>query len=85
MSDDGAPVKALPTFRRRMMPPTPRQSSHSSIEDLQLPTVEVQGSSWNARERKVIARMEQYLKACDCLKLEIEELELLLGPEGLRS
>ena len=63
------------------MPPTPRQSSHSSIEDVQLPTVEVQGSSWNARERKVIERMEQYLKAGDCLKLEIEELELLLGPE----
>ena len=40
-----------------------------------------QGSSWNAHERTVIARMEQYLNASDCVKLEIEELELLLGPE----
>ena len=29
----------------------------------------------------VIARMEQYLNASDCVKLEIEELELLLVPE----
>ena len=43
--------------------------------------MEVQGSSWNVRERTVIARMEQYLNASDCMKLEIEELELLPGPE----
>ena len=43
--------------------------------------MEIQGSSWNARERTVIARMEQYLNASDCMKLEIEELELPLGPE----
>ena len=54
------------------MPPTPRQSSHLSIEDM--------GSSWNARERTVIARIEQYLSASDFMKLEILELELLLGP-----
>ena len=64
------------------MPPTPQQSPLSFIEDLQWQTeMEVQGSSWNARERTVIVRMEKYLKESDCLKLEIEELELLLGPE----
>ena len=31
---------------------------------------------WNA-----IAKMEQYLNHSDCMKLEMEELELLLGPE----
>ena len=33
------------------------------------------------RERTVVANMEQYLSDNDCVKLEIEELELLLGPE----
>ena len=58
MSYEGTPVKAPPTSRRRMLQPTPQQSSHSSIEDMQWQTAEVQGSSWNARERKVIARTE---------------------------
>ena len=65
------------------MPPTPQQSSHWSIEDVQWQTeMEVQESSRNAREGKVTARMEQYLNARDCMKLEIKELELQLGPEG---
>ena len=77
------PVKAPPKSRRRMMPPTPQQmSQHSSIEDMQWGTeMEVQGSSWSARERTVIARMEKYLNESDCMNLAIEELELLLGPE----
>ena len=40
-----------------------------------------QESSWNARERTVLAKMEQYLNDSDCKKLEIEELVLPLGPE----
>ena len=83
MSYEGTPVKATPTSRRRMMLATPQQSSRSSIEGMQWQTeMEVQRSSRNARERTVIARMEQHLDASDCMKLEIEELEeLLLGPE----
>ena len=82
MSYEGTPVKAPPTSRRRMMPPTPQQSSYSSIEAMQWQTeMEVQGSSWNASERTDIAEMEQYLNESDCIKLEIEELELPLGPE----
>ena len=50
------------------MPPTPQQTSQSSVEAAQWQSeMEVQGSSWNVRERTVIARVEQYLKASDCL------------------
>ena len=75
------------------MLPTPQQSSLSSIEAMQWQTEmedqdsgskekEVEGQHrWNARDRTVIARMEQYLTENDSIKVEIEELELLLGPE----
>ena len=43
--------------------------------------MEDQGSGCAARDRTVIAQMEKNMKASDCLKLEIEELGLLLGPE----
>ena len=36
---------------------------------------------WSARDRTVIARMEQYLNENDNIRVEIEELEFLLGPE----
>ena len=36
---------------------------------------------WTARDRTVIARMEQYLDENDNMRVEIEELEFLLGPE----
>ena len=35
MSYEGTPVKAPPNTRRRLMPPTPQQSSHSSTEERQ--------------------------------------------------
>ena len=35
MSCEGTPVKALPNTERRMMPPTPQQSSHSSMDERQ--------------------------------------------------
>ena len=64
------------------MPPSPQQSSYPSIEARQWQTeMEDQGIGWNARDRTVIAKLEKYLNESDCLKLEIEELELLLGPE----
>ena len=57
MSHEGTPVKAPPTSGRSMMPPTPQQSSYSSIEAMQWQTeMEEQGSSWHARERTVIAK-----------------------------
>ena len=82
MKYEGSPVKAPPPSRRRMMPPTPRQSSSMPIEEMQWQTeMEAQGSCWGARDRTVFAGMENYLNKNDCFKLDIEELELLLGPE----
>ena len=42
---------------------------------------------WSARERTVIANMENYLDESDDMKLEVGELELLMGPgdSGSRS
>ena len=90
MNCEGTPVKAPPS-RRKIMPPTPQQSLQSSIEAMQWPTeVEDQESGsyetefegehrWTARDRTVIAIMEQYLNKSDSIKVEIEELESLLG------
>ena len=73
------------------MPPTPQPSLPSSIEAVQLQSeVEDQESRsgemefedehrWTARDRTVIMKMEQYLN--DNMRVEIEELEFLLGPE----
>ena len=45
--------------------------------------MEAQGSIWSAPERKVIANMENYLDKSDDVKLELGELEPLMGPEDL--
>ena len=66
MSYRGTPVKALPNTRRTMMPPTPQQSSHSSMDEREWQAeTEVQGSIWSARERTVLAMMENYLDKSD--------------------
>ena len=85
MNFDGMSVKAPPASRRKIMPPTPQQQS--SIEAMQLlMEVEDQESGScemqrTARDRTVIAKMEQYLNENDN-RIEIEKLESLLGPEG---
>ena len=61
MRYESSPVTAPPLSRRRMMPPTPQQSSQSSIEEVQR-QIEVEDQIWTAREKTVIARMEQYLE-----------------------
>ena len=67
MSFEGTPVKAPPSTRRRMMPPTPQQCSYSSIEASSTDErqrqadLEAQRSIWSTRERKEIAGMENYL------------------------
>ena len=82
MSYEGTPVKALPASRRKIVPPTPQQRLQSSIEATQWQTeMEDQGSSWTARDREVIARMEQYPNKSDNMGVGIEELESLVGPE----
>ena len=93
MNYEGTPVKAPPASRRKIMPHTPQQSLQPSIEAMHLQTEEEDQEScscemefegehrWTARDRTVIARMEQYLNKNDNMKVEIEELEFLLGPE----
>ena len=36
---------------------------------------------WNARDRTVFARTEQHFGKSDSMKVEVEELKSLLGPE----
>ena len=74
------------------MPPTPQQS-WPSMEAMQLQMEmedhencsgeqEFEGEHrWTARDRTVIARMEQYLNENDSMQVEVEELQLLFGPE----
>ena len=57
-----------------MRSPTPLQNSNSSFE-------EEQGRFEVERDRTVIARTKQYLEESKSLKVEVEELESLLGPE----
>ena len=93
MNYDGTPVKAPPASRWKIVPPTPQQSLQPSMEAMQL-QMEVEDQEncsygmehggehgWTARDRVVIARMEQYLDKSDSLKVEVEEVELVLGPE----
>ena len=51
--------KRLLSSRRRMMPPTPQQSPHLSVEEGQW-QIEVEDQIWNVHERTVIARTKQY-------------------------
>ena len=95
MSCEGTPVKAPPGSRRKMMPPTPRQSLQSSIEatQWQAEVKDQEGGSyekalecqhrWNALDRTVIVRMELYPNESRSMKVQIEELESLPGPEEL--
>ena len=93
MNLDGAPVKAPSAFRRRIMSPTPQQRPlpplegmprQMEVEDQECGACEQECEGehgWTARDRTMIAKMEQYLNESDNMKVEIEELELLLGPE----
>ena len=80
MRFEGSPVKAPPLSRRRMTPPTPLQNSYSSFEEEQ-GHFDVEDQIESARDRTVIARTKQYLEKSESIKVEIEELESLLGPD----
>ena len=77
------PVKAPPSTRKRMMPPTPQHISHSSTDERQWQAdLEAQPCIWSICERTAIAGKENYLDKSDDVKLEIEDLELLMDPES---
>ena len=80
MRFEGSQVKPPPLSRRKMMPPTPLQDSYSSFEEEQ-GHFEVEDQIWSARDRTVIARTKQYLEESKSLKVEVEELESLLGAD----
>ena len=66
---EGMAVKAPPCTRRRIMPPTPQQNTHSSANEKQWQVdLEAQRSIWSTRERTAVAGTENYL-------------ELLMDPE----
>ena len=46
---------------------------------------EEEGRGWNARERTIIARTKQFLERSFSVKVRVEELEGLLGPEDVRD
>ena len=73
-------AKAPPQSRRRMRPPTPLQNSGSSFGEEQ-GRFEVEDQIWSARERTIIARTKQYLEKRKSIKVNIEELKTLLGPD----
>ena len=61
MSYEGSTVKALPSTRRRMMPPTPQQISLFSTDESQWQAdLEAQQSIWSTKQRSVIAAMEKW-------------------------
>ena len=83
MRFEGQQVKAPPLSRRRMMPPTPLQNSYSSFEEEQGHFEEEKNQMWSARDRTIIAKTKQYLEESKRSKVEIEELESLLGPDDI--
>ena len=65
-----------------MKPPTPQQISFSSTDESQWQAdLEAQRSIWSSRERRLIVAMGNYLDKSADMKVEIEELELLMDPE----
>ena len=82
MRYEGSPVKALPFSRRRMTPLTPMQNSCASFEEKQ-GSYEEEGRGWIARERTIIARTKQFLERSYSVKVRVEELEDLLGPDDV--
>ena len=82
MRGGGPPVKAPPLTRRRIIPSTPQQSSHSSHEELQWQAeMEVQGTAGVSAKGRFFAKKEDYLNNHDSVKVEVEELELMMSPE----
>ena len=82
MMYEGSQGKAAPITRRRMTPPTPMQNSYTSFERKQ-GSYEGEGRGWNARGRTIFAGTKQHLERSYSVKVRVEELEGLLGPEDV--
>ena len=62
------------------MPPTPLQNSNDTFEG-ERELLGAEGQMWSAKERTIIARTKQYLERSYSAKVQVEELENLLGPD----
>ena len=82
MKYEGSQGKASLMTRRRLTPPTPLQNSYASFEGEQ-GSYEVEGQGWSAKERTLMARTKQFLERRHSVKVQVEELEDLLGPEDV--
>ena len=61
---------------------TPLQNSNDAFGEEQ-GRFEVEDQMWSARERTIVARTKQYLEESHSVKVEVEELEDLLGPDDV--
>ena len=69
-------------FKKKDVTPTLIQNSYTStVRDHG--RYEEEGRGWNARERTIIARTRQLLERSFSVKVQVEELEGFLGPEGV--
>ena len=81
MRYEGSQVKAPSITRGRMTPPAPMQNSYTSFEREQ---GSYEGRGWNARERnKSSQEPNSTWKGRSSVKVRVEELEGLLGPEDV--
>ena len=65
-----------------MTPPTPLQNSYASFEGEQ-ESYEVECRGWSAKERTLMARTKPFLERSHSAKVQVEELEDLLGPDAV--
>ena len=73
-----------PTLQQRPQPPLEGMPRQMEVEDQEFGACEEECEGehrWTARDRTNVAKMEQYLNESDTMKVEVGELELLLGPE----
>ena len=78
MGYEGSPVKATPYTRRRMLPPTPQQISHSSPDESRSWKRKASGAF---RKEGFWRQWKNYLDKSDDIKVEIKALELLMDPD----
>ena len=82
MRYESTQVKAPPLLTRRTKPPTPLQNSKDTCGEEQ-GRFKVEDQMWSARERTIIARTKRYLEETRSIKVDIEELEDLLGADDI--
>ena len=81
MKYESSQVKAPPLSSRRRAPTQLQNSNFSSGEEQG--RFEAENQMWSTRERTIIARTKQYMEVRKSIKVDIEELETLLGADDI--